>query len=102
MFVIVNNTPVELPDLEAQILLRRGIARLPERADLPTETRYESSGTAMLPSSAPATVRNRASRPKAHQRRSRSSDPCHVRTRRSFVKLEWDQDVSTWDGTVFR
>ena len=52
MFVIVNNTPVELPDLEAQILLRRGIARLPEQADLPTETRYsESSGIAMPPSS---------------------------------------------------
>ncbi len=57
MFVIVNNTPVELPDLEAQILLRRGIARLPERADLPTETRYESSGIPTLPSSPPATVR---------------------------------------------
>jgi hypothetical protein len=57
MFVIVNNTPVELPDLEAQILLRRGIARLPERADLPIPTRYESSGTATLPSSPPATVR---------------------------------------------
>jgi len=57
MFVIVNNTPVELPDLEAQILLRRGIAHLPERADLPTETRYASSGIPMLPSSPPATVR---------------------------------------------
>ena len=58
MFVIVNNTPVELPDLEAQILLRRGIARLPEQADLPTETRYsESSGIPTLPSSPPATVR---------------------------------------------
>jgi len=52
MFVIVNNTPVELPDLEAQILLRRGIAHLPEVADLPTETRFsESSGIQMLPSS---------------------------------------------------
>ena len=51
MFVIVNNTPVELPDLEAQILLRRGIARLPEQADLPTETRYASSGIPTLPSS---------------------------------------------------
>ena len=51
MFVIVNNTPVELPDLEAQILLRRGIARLPEQADLPTETRYASSGIQTLPSS---------------------------------------------------
>ena len=57
MFVIVNNTPVELPDLEAQILLRRGIARLPERADLPIPTRYESSGIPTLPSSPPATVR---------------------------------------------
>ena len=57
MFVIVNNTPVELPDLEAQILLRRGIAHLPEQADLPIPTRYESSGTAMLPSSPPDTVR---------------------------------------------
>ncbi len=50
MFVIVNNTPVELPDLEAQILLRRGIARLPEQADLPTETRYASSGIPTPPS----------------------------------------------------
>ena len=57
MFVIVNNTPVELPDLEAQILLLRGIARLPERADLPIPTRYESSGIPTLPSSPPATVR---------------------------------------------
>ena len=51
MFVIVNNTPVELPDLEAQILLRRGIAHLPEQADLPIPTRYESSGIPTLPSS---------------------------------------------------
>ena len=57
MFVIVNNTPVELPDLEAQILLRRGIAHLPEQADLPIPTRYESSGIPTLPSSPPATVR---------------------------------------------
>lgn len=57
MFVIVNNTPVELPDLEAQILLRRGIAHLPEQADLPIPTRYESSGIPTLPLSPPATVR---------------------------------------------
>ena len=57
MLVIVKNTPVELPDLEAQILLRRGIAHLPEVADLPTETRYASSGIPTLPSSPPATVR---------------------------------------------
>ena len=57
MFVIVNNTPVELPELEAQILLRRGIAHLPEQADLPIPTRYESSGIPTLPSSPPATVR---------------------------------------------
>jgi len=57
MLVIVKNTPVELPDLEAEILLHRGIAHLPEVADLPMGTRYESFGTAMLPSSPPATVR---------------------------------------------
>ena len=57
MFVIVNNTPVELPDLEAQILLRRGIAHLPEQADLPIPTRYESSGIPTLPSSPPDMVR---------------------------------------------
>ena len=57
MFVIVNNTPVELPDLEAQILLRRGLAHLPEQADLPIPTRYESSGIPTHHSSPPATVR---------------------------------------------
>jgi len=57
MLVIIQGTPVELPPLEAQILLRRGIAHLPEQADLPIPTRYESFGTAMLPSSPPATVR---------------------------------------------
>jgi len=57
MFVIVNNTPVELPDLEAQILLRRGIAHLPEQADLPIPNRYESSGIPTPPSFPPATVR---------------------------------------------
>lgn len=57
MFVIVNNTPVELPDLEAQILLRRGIARLPEQADLPIPNRYESSGIPTLPSSQQGMVR---------------------------------------------
>ena len=57
MFVIVNNTPVELPELEAQILLRRGIAHLPEQADLPIPNRYESFGIPTLPSSPPATVR---------------------------------------------
>jgi len=50
MFVIVNNTPVELPELEAQILLRRGIAHLPEQADLPIPTRYEYSGIPTPPS----------------------------------------------------
>ena len=35
MLVIIKNTPVELPDLEAEILLRWGVANLPERADLP-------------------------------------------------------------------
>lgn len=57
MLVIVKNTPVELPDLEAEILLHRGIAHLPEVADLPMGTRYESFGTAMLLSSLPVTVR---------------------------------------------
>ena len=45
MLVIVNNTPVELPDLEAELLLRRGVAHLPEVADQPLPNRYESSGT---------------------------------------------------------
>jgi hypothetical protein len=44
MRVIIKNTLVELPDLEAQLLLHRGIAHLPEQADQPTPTRYESSG----------------------------------------------------------
>ena len=57
MLVIVKNTPVELPDLEAEILLHRGIAHLPEVADLPMQTRYESFGIPTLPSSPPATVR---------------------------------------------
>ena len=57
MLVIVKNTPVELPDLEAEILLHRGIAHLPEVADLPMGTRYESFGTAMLLSSPQVTVR---------------------------------------------
>jgi hypothetical protein len=51
MLVIVKNTPVELPDLEAEILLHRGIAHLPEVADLPMGTRYsESSGIPTPPS----------------------------------------------------
>ena len=57
MLVIVKNTPVELPDLEAEILLHRGIAHLPEVADLPIPTRYESSGIPTLPASPPVTVR---------------------------------------------
>jgi hypothetical protein len=86
MLVIIRNTMVELPPLEAEMLLHRGIAHLPEVADLPMQTRYESSGTATLPfSSPPVTVRKSASSHQAHQRRSRSSNPRHVRTRRSFV-----------------
>jgi hypothetical protein len=46
MLVIIRNTMVELPPLEAEMLLHRGIAHLPEVADLPMPTRYESSGTA--------------------------------------------------------
>jgi hypothetical protein len=45
MLVIIKNTPVELPELEAEILLRWGAAHLPELADLPMPNRYESSGT---------------------------------------------------------
>ena len=44
MRVIIQSTMVELPDLEAQLLIRRGIAHLPEQADEPMQTRYESSG----------------------------------------------------------
>jgi hypothetical protein len=57
MLVIIKNTMVELPPLEAELLLHRGIAHLPEVADLPMQTRYEFSGTQTLPSSPPATVR---------------------------------------------
>lgn len=59
MLVIVNNTPVELPDLEAELLLRRGVARLPETADLPIPTRYESSSTPTPRSPQPATAPKR-------------------------------------------
>jgi hypothetical protein len=45
MLVIIKNVPIELPDLEAELLLHRGIAHLPELADLPIPTRFESSGT---------------------------------------------------------
>ena len=51
MLVIIQGTMVELPPLEAELLLHRGIAHLPEVADLPIPTRYESFGTATLPSS---------------------------------------------------
>jgi len=57
MLVIVKNTPVELPDLEAEILLHRGIAHLPEVADLPMPMRFASSGIQTHHSSPPATVR---------------------------------------------
>ena len=57
MLVIIKNTPVELPELEAEILLRWGAAHLPERANLPIQTRFESSGTAMLPLRQQATGR---------------------------------------------
>ena len=57
MLVIIKNTMVELPPLEAELLLHRGIAHLPEVADLPIPTRYESCGIPTLPSSPPATVR---------------------------------------------
>ena len=46
MLVIIRNTMVELPPLEAEMLLHRGIAHLPEVADLPIPTRFEFYGTA--------------------------------------------------------
>jgi len=55
MLIIVNNTPVELPDLEAELLLRRGVAHLPEVADQPLPNRYESSSTRTPRSPRPAT-----------------------------------------------
>ncbi len=57
MRVIIQNTMVELPDLEAQLLLHRGIAHLPEQADEPMQTRYESSGIQTPPSRQQATAR---------------------------------------------
>ena len=35
MLVIIQGTPIDLPDLEATLLLQRGVAHLPEVADLP-------------------------------------------------------------------
>ena len=57
MLVIIQNTMVELPPLEAELLLHRGIAHLPEVADLPMGTRYESFGTATPRFVPQATVR---------------------------------------------
>jgi hypothetical protein len=56
MLVLVRGTPVELPPQEAQLLVRMGVAQYLEVADLPTETRYESSGTPTPPSPTVDTV----------------------------------------------
>jgi hypothetical protein len=53
MLVIIKNAPIELPDLEAELLLHRGIAHLPELADLPLPTHSESSGIQTRPSRQP-------------------------------------------------
>lgn len=69
MLVIVNNTPVELPDLEAEILLRRGVAHLPEQADLPLGNRYESSSTPTPRSPQPATAPKRRNSSRASSKK---------------------------------
>jgi hypothetical protein len=69
MLVIVNNTPVELPDLEAELLLHRGVARLPEQADLPLGNRYESSSTPTPPSPQPAPAPKRRSSSRASSKK---------------------------------
>ena len=45
MIVIIRNTPIELPDLEAEFLIQAGLANLPEMRPSKRATRYESSGT---------------------------------------------------------
>ena len=44
MLVIIQGTPIDLPDLEATLLLQRGVAHLPEVADLPIPTDSGRSG----------------------------------------------------------
>ena len=56
MLVIIKGTPIDLPDLEATLLLQRGVAHLPEVADLPNPLDSGRSGIPTRPSRTPATV----------------------------------------------
>jgi len=56
MLVIIKGTPIDLPDLEATLLLQRGVAHLPEVADLPNPLDSGRSGIPMRPSRTPATA----------------------------------------------
>lgn len=56
MLVIIKGTPIDLPDLEATLLLQRGVAHLPEVADLPIPLDSGRSGIPTRPSPTPATV----------------------------------------------
>ena len=56
MLVIIKGTPIDLPELEATLLLQRGVAHLPEVADLPTPIDLGRSGIPTRPSRTPATA----------------------------------------------
>ena len=56
MIVIIKGTPIDLPELEATLLLQRGVAHLPEVADLPIPTDSGRYGIPTRPSRTPATV----------------------------------------------
>jgi hypothetical protein len=56
MLVIIKGTPIDLPDLEATLLLQRGVAHLPEVADLPIPTDSGRYGIPTRPSRTPATA----------------------------------------------
>ena len=56
MLVVIKGVPVELPDPEAQILLHRGIATLPETSSRDPRTGGASSGTRTPRGPRPGTV----------------------------------------------
>ena len=92
--VIVKGRPVEMPGYLAERLLRAGAAHLLEVSDQPIPTDSESSGTPTHLGSNRIRSANRASHPKARERKPPNSSPRNVRTCGFGIDMERIQNLS--------
>jgi hypothetical protein len=68
MRVIIKGVPLDLPELEATLLIQKGVAHLQEQSTLDQRTRFEPSGIPMPPGQEQATDNKPSKRSKGSRK----------------------------------